>query len=80
VGRAGLSQLTNLNLTELVAHSEEEFVKISVGLANDIPRLAKLRSTLRATMQKSPLMDAGRFVKNIEAAYRHLWERWCAGA
>jgi predicted O-linked N-acetylglucosamine transferase (SPINDLY family) len=79
VGRAGLSQLTNLNMTELVAHSEEEYVKISLGLANDVPRMAKLRSTLRGAMRKSPLMDAPRFAKNIESAYRHLWERWCAG-
>jgi tetratricopeptide (TPR) repeat protein len=35
-------------------------------------------STLRKRMQTSPLMDAPRFARNIEAAYRSLWHSWCA--
>jgi predicted O-linked N-acetylglucosamine transferase (SPINDLY family) len=76
VSRAGLSQLTNLGLPELVAHSEEDYVRIAGELAGDLPRLAQLRSTLRARMQTSPLMDAPRFARNVEAAYRWMWERW----
>ena len=48
VGRAGLSQLTNLGLPGLIARSAEEFVGIAAGLAGDLPRLAGLRATLRA--------------------------------
>jgi hypothetical protein len=29
-------------------------------------------------MEKSPLMDAKRFAREVEAAYRHAWQRWCA--
>ena len=43
VGRAGLSQLTNLGLTELVAETPERFVKIAVELAGDLERLRILR-------------------------------------
>jgi len=78
VSRAGLSQLTNLGLPELVAHSEEEYVGIAVGLARDLPRLAQLRSTLRSRMENSVLMDAPRFARDIEAAYRSMWQTWCA--
>jgi predicted O-linked N-acetylglucosamine transferase (SPINDLY family) len=28
-------------------------------------------------MQRSPLMDASRFARDIETAYRAMWERWC---
>jgi protein O-GlcNAc transferase len=77
VSRAGLSQLTNLGLPELVAHSEEDYVRIAVELAGDVPRLRELRSTLRARMENSVLMDALRFTRNIEAAYREMWQTWC---
>jgi len=78
VSRAGLSLLTNLGLPELVAHSETEYVNIAESLANDLPRLAQLRANLRNRMETSILMDAPRFARNIEAAYRSMWERWCA--
>jgi len=76
VSRAGLSQLTNLGLPELAAHSEEDYVRIAVELAGDLPRLAELRSTLRDRMENSVLMDAPRFARNVEAAYREMWRRW----
>jgi predicted O-linked N-acetylglucosamine transferase (SPINDLY family) len=77
VGRAGVSQLMNLGLPELIAHNEEQFVEIAAALAADLPRLAALRRNLRPRMQASPLMDAPRFARNIENAYRGMWRRWC---
>jgi predicted O-linked N-acetylglucosamine transferase (SPINDLY family) len=78
VGRAGLSQLANLGLAELAADTPERFAEIATALARDLPRLSELRATLRRRMQHSPLMDAPRFARNIEAAYRVMWQRWCA--
>jgi protein O-GlcNAc transferase len=77
LGRAGLSQLTNLGLTELIARTPEEYVRIAVELANDLPRSAELRRTLRPRMLASPLMDAPRFTRYMEAAYRQMWRSWC---
>ena len=77
VGRAGLSQLTNLGLTELIAETPEQYVQIATALAGDLPQLAELRRTLRARMQASPLMDAPRFAHNVETAYRQMWRNWC---
>ncbi len=73
LGRAGLSQLTNLNLPELIAHTTTEFAQIAVDLARDLPRLAALRSTLRPRMLASPLMDAQRFAQDVESAYMDMW-------
>ena len=78
VGRAGLSQLTNLNLPDLIASTPEQYVQIATDLAGDLPRLAQLRATLRERMAKSPLMDAPRFARDIETAYRKMWRAWCA--
>ena len=76
--RVGVSLLSNVGLAELVAHSPEEYVKVAVALAANVSRLAELRSTLRERMAASPLMDAPRFTRNVEHAYREMWRAWCA--
>jgi predicted O-linked N-acetylglucosamine transferase (SPINDLY family) len=76
VGRAGWSQLSNLNLSELAAQTDEQFGTIAAELAADLPRLAELRRTLRPRMAASPLMDARRFARNVEQAYRRMWREW----
>ena len=80
VGRAGYCQLKNLNLPELIASTPDQFVQLAADLANDPQRLAHLRSTLRQRMERSPLMDAPRFARDIEAACREMWRKWCCGA
>ena len=77
VSRAGYSQLSNLGLPELVAFSEDDYVRIAAQLAGDLPRLVELRRTLRPRMEASPLMDAPRFARGIETTYRAMWQRWC---
>jgi predicted O-linked N-acetylglucosamine transferase (SPINDLY family) len=76
VSRGGLSILSNLGLAELVAADVGRYVEIASGLACDLSRLAHLRGTLRNRMLRSPLMDAPRFARNIETAYRQMWHRW----
>jgi predicted O-linked N-acetylglucosamine transferase (SPINDLY family) len=78
VSRVGASLLSNLGHQEWIASIPEEYVKIAVELAKDLPRLTALRSTLRERMQASPLMDAAGFARDIEAAYRKIWRTWCA--
>ena len=78
VGRGGVSILSNVGMPELVARDVEQYIRIAVELAGDLARLAELRAGLRERMQKSPLMDAPRFARNVEAAYRAMWRQWCA--
>jgi len=80
VSRAGLSQLTNLRLEELVAGSAEEYVRIAVGLARDTEKLRELRATLRERMRNSPLMDGPAFARGMEDAFRQMWREWCDSA
>ncbi len=77
VGRAGLSQLTNLGLPEFIAHTREQFVQIAVSLSENTPRLAEVRRTLRPRMMASPLCDGPRFARSIESAFRAMWRQWC---
>jgi predicted O-linked N-acetylglucosamine transferase (SPINDLY family) len=75
--RSGASILSNAGLPELIAQAPQEYVRIAVELARDLPRLAAIRAGLRERMKQSPLMDAGRFAQNLEEAYRTMWRRWC---
>jgi protein O-GlcNAc transferase len=77
VGRAGLSQLSNIGLAELAAATPEDFVHTAVDLAGDRPKLGALRSGLRERLRQSPLMDAEGFARGIEEAYRAMWHRRC---
>jgi len=79
VGRGGVSILANVGLPDLVAKDEENYVRIACTLAADLARLEELRATMRQRMRQSPLMDGPGFAQNIEAAYRQMWRRWCAG-
>ncbi len=80
VARAGWSQLCNLDLKELAAQSDEEFVMIAVDLAGDLQRLKELRRSLRQRMKRSPLMDAPKFARGVESAYREMWKTYCQSA
>jgi predicted O-linked N-acetylglucosamine transferase (SPINDLY family) len=77
VSRAGLSLLSSVGLGELAAVSEEDYVRKAVELAGNLPRLAELRATLRQRMLASPLMDASRFARQVELAYREMWKTSC---
>ena len=77
VGRAGWSQLCNLDLKELAAETPEQYISMAAQLAGDLPRLEDLRRTMRQRMLQSPLMDANRFARNMESVYRQIWRRWC---
>jgi protein O-GlcNAc transferase len=77
VGRGGLSQLHELNLLELAAESDEEFVDIAVALGNDLARLAVLRRELRPRLERSALMNAPLFSRHVEQAYRSAWQNYC---
>jgi protein O-GlcNAc transferase len=77
VGRGGASILTNIGLPDLIAHTPQQYIQIAADLAADLPGLTELRRTLRARMKSSPLMDAPKFARSIEAAYRQMWHNWC---
>lgn len=79
VSRQTLGFLQVLGLQELAADSPDDYVRIATALAADPQRRAELRRTLRPLMAASPLCDPARFTPALEAAFRHMWRRWCAG-
>jgi predicted O-linked N-acetylglucosamine transferase (SPINDLY family) len=64
-GRHSTSHLANVGLSELVTTTPEQYAAIAVALAQDPERAA------------SPLCDATRYTRDLEAAYREMWKRYC---
>ncbi|CAK0734281.1 hypothetical protein CVIRNUC_000409 [Coccomyxa viridis] len=56
-----------------VAASEDEYVRLAVQAAADVPGLAALRAGLRARVLGSPLCDGRAFTRGLEEQYRRLW-------
>lgn len=77
VSRVGVSLLTSVGLQDMVATSHDDYVARAVTLAKNLDLLELLRGNLRHMMHRSPLLDTVGFTRNLEAAYRDMWQRWC---
>ena len=77
VSRSAASMLTTVGLADWIAYTPEDYVRLALKFAGDRTLLAGLRASLRKRMRESPLMDEVGFARDLEAAYRTLWRRWC---
>jgi len=73
----GVSLLTQVGCSELIASSEDQFVEIAVNLARSPERMRALRETLRQRLLASPLCDGARYMVHVENQYRCMWRRFC---
>jgi len=76
--RVGFDLLTRVGLGELAVPDLGAYVALAVELANDLPRLQRIRGELRQRMLASPICDRKRFARQFEAALRQMWHQWCA--
>jgi len=77
ISRGSYSIMQALSMPELIADSRDAYVDINVGLARDVDWRQVLRKTLRERLSASTLMDAPRFVADLEPGYRQMWVEWC---
>ncbi|MGQ0833483.1 MAG: O-linked N-acetylglucosamine transferase, SPINDLY family protein [Gammaproteobacteria bacterium] len=75
--RSSASILTTAGLSDWIAPNPEEYVGKAIQFSANRNLLADLRSTLRARMQASPLMDEARFTRDLENLYRRMWRQYC---
>ena len=68
-GRVGASLLTRVGLQELIAENAAQYVEIGTQLAKDLDGLSKLKNSLRARMQASPLCDGKKFTGVMEDSF-----------
>jgi protein O-GlcNAc transferase len=74
--RTGVSVLTAIDLPELIADSQAEYVAIARDLAQDRDRLRTVRAGLRERFYASPLMDHAGLAADVDAAFRAMWRTW----
>ena len=79
MGRVGALILHGLGRDEWIADTEQQYLDKLVALAADVPALAATRAGLREEMRASRLCDAVDFTRRMEATYRQMWQRYCAG-
>ena len=77
--RQGVMQMLALGLPEFVAESPEALIPLGKMWMTKRPELARLRETMRERLRTSPLGDAPRYVRNLEASLRAEWARRCPG-
>ena len=63
-----------MGLEGLPVEKTEDYVARAVGLASDVELLDILHKRLRSMMEASPLMNAGQYMAEVEAAYERIWK------
>lgn len=76
-GRSGASVLSAAGLVESIANDPADYVSLAIALARRGVRSAEDRRVLRDAVASSPLCNAAAFAKQLDAAYRRMWERFC---
>jgi predicted O-linked N-acetylglucosamine transferase (SPINDLY family) len=76
--RLAAASLTALGLTDFIAADLDAYVALAVAKAGDVAALARLRASLRQRIAGSQFGNPLRYARAVEAAYRTMWQRWCA--
>ncbi len=77
ISHQGETILHNVGLPQWIAADADDYAAKAAAFASDIEALATLRAGLRERLLTSPLCDAPRFARNLEAAFRGMWQKWC---
>ena len=72
--RASSSMLTSLGLPELITSDLDGYEALALQLAKDPQELQRLKDAVAKKVQTSPLFDTENAVRNLEKAYRQIWE------
>jgi predicted O-linked N-acetylglucosamine transferase (SPINDLY family) len=73
VSRQGVLQMTRVGLPEFVAESADALPALGKLWMGKRDELAAIRAGLRDRLSASPLCDATKYVRNLEAALRAEW-------
>jgi len=76
--RVAASILSAIGAPELIVNTQEEYESMAVELATNPKRLEEIKQNLTLNRLSTPLFDTTLFTRNIENAYRQMYERYQA--
>lgn len=77
--RVGASLLNAVEIPELIAATMEQYERLAVELAFDLPRLADIRRRLAGSRDTAVLFDILRYTRDLESVYARIYDRYQAG-
>ena len=75
--RATPATLVGIGLPQFVAASVDDYVALATRLAHDPSTLPAVRASLRERVRTSAAMDYAGLARNVEAAFRAMWQTFC---
>ena len=76
VSRVASSLLKTIKLEELISKNLEEYEFIANKFVTDSDYLRKIKNKLEENLSKTPLYDSQLFTKNLELAYKKIFENY----
>lgn len=76
--RVTASLLHRMGMDGWIARDRGHFLQIGSMAAQNFPLLKELREQQQARFLNSPLNDGPGMARDLEAAYREMWARYCA--
>ena len=77
VSRMGASFMTAAGLSEWVAESDADYVRIAAAMARDRQALLELKQGMRERLLASPAWDIDQYTRDFENALRQMWLAHC---
>lgn len=77
--RAGAAVLGRVALEGFTANDADDFVRIGIGWAKNLPALAAIRAGMRDRFAASAVGQPDVIAAAVERALRIMWQRWCEG-
>ncbi len=74
--RSTAAIMSQVNLSDLIAYTETQYVSLATQLAQNVPRLELLRVELRPTLERT-ICNVERFTRDLEQEFQRMWTEWC---
>ncbi|GEA27212.1 hypothetical protein MiAbW_01772 [Microcystis aeruginosa NIES-4325] len=75
--RNSYTLMINAGISEGIAWSDEEYIDWGIKLGMDEQLRRKVIAKLDESRKTSPIWNARQFTKNVEIAYRQMWQIYC---